>query len=169
VVLVSDWFYGKLFVVYTHHDLFWSNQAFVFSVPVQRIVDALLVYAYLNKEARKNLTAYLMDDRGWDFISENYNFLERYWLRLGVVEYQQKTIANDPSVIQKRQEFISSLSSDFKKFADKPDPIKGLLKKYGVNYIVWDKNKNPAWDLSSLTGLKELVNYNDIHLYQLLN
>jgi len=42
-----------------------------------------------------------------------------------------------------------------------------ILNQRGVNYIIWDKNKNPEWDLSFIKNLKEIVSYNGIFLYQI--
>ncbi|MBI5728700.1 MAG: hypothetical protein HY983_00435 [Candidatus Magasanikbacteria bacterium] len=177
VILDSQAFFAKYLIVYTRHDLFWHSQALVFNTPIERIIDALYVYAYLDKETRNDFVARLKrsdyesgpgdygDDRQYPFI---YRFLTSYWSGFSPNAYSFGLAAQNPVVMAKRDEGLSRLFDGYKKVASSQG-IMDILKKSEVNYIVWDRNQNPTWDLSFLKGkLQELVVSNGVYLYKVV-
>ena len=98
---------------------------------------------------------------------ESYISLESYESGLRFWDYNQKALAGDPYIISLRKIFLTELALEYRRIISKPNGIKNILKEAGVNYIVWDKNKNPEWDLSVISGLKEIVSLNNIYLYQI--
>ena len=154
-----------LFTIYTPHDLFWLNAAALSYLPIQRFKDALFVYAFLNKEARNNFTEYFTragdDGVGSSFYRALYRDLASYY------EYANKAADNKTSY-QGPQALADQLSQEYNDAVIKNDGIDGLLEKYGVSYIVWDKNLDPEWDLSFFGDrLKEITSFNNIYLYRL--
>ncbi|QQG42865.1 MAG: hypothetical protein HYW15_01505 [Candidatus Giovannonibacteria bacterium] len=150
VILSSELFYGEFFPVYTDHDLFWAMHAFNFATPIERMKDALYLYAYLDKEARGDFAGalYKIDAGG---VKKAYG---RHYSSIYTALSREKT--------------IDLLSGEYKKIVDNPEGIINILKKAEVNYIVWDKNTNPEWDLSPLANnLQEIAASNNIYLYAL--
>ncbi|MDP3935236.1 MAG: hypothetical protein Q8Q46_03415 [Candidatus Giovannonibacteria bacterium] len=135
----------SLFAIYTPHDLFWHSFATYNDIPLERFEDAFFVYTYLNKEARDDFI-------GWAPRSEIYKYIEGYNSSLNNDEYR-----------------LANLSKKYDQLRAKPAGIEKLLAKYGVRYIVWDKNKHPEWDLSSIKNLKEAAVFNNIYLYKIEN
>jgi hypothetical protein len=178
VILSSQHFFGQYLIVYTQHDLFWHSQALVFNTPLERITGALYVYMYLDKEARNDFVPRLKrigtepeasdygDNRQYPII---YRFLSGYWSGFSANAYSLGLQAQDSAVLAKRDEGISRLFEGYKKAASNPQGIIDILKSSDVNYIVWDKNKNPTWDLSFLSSLlQEVVVSNGIYLYKIV-
>ncbi|KKT57848.1 MAG: hypothetical protein UW81_C0004G0021 [Candidatus Giovannonibacteria bacterium GW2011_GWC2_44_9] len=179
VILASDGLYRVLLTVYTSHDLFWNETVDVFNTPLKRFKEALYVYLFLNKKSRNDFTGYinkLMSPgapqpsaayRSIYYDIESYISLESYESGLRFWDYNQKALAGDPYIISLRKIFLTELALEYRRIISKPNGIKNILKEAGVNYIVWDKNKNPEWDLSVISGLKEIVSLNNIYLYQI--
>ncbi|MDD4271844.1 MAG: hypothetical protein PHF50_03490 [Patescibacteria group bacterium] len=160
-----------LFTIYTSHDLFWHSAAFLSLVPVQRYEEALFVYLYLNKEARNDFKGYLekiSDNKAPEsFYQALYRDLEGYQSGYSLYEYDDKVANDDKELSLKRPMIIEQLDKKYNE-AIKDNGINKILKKYGVNYIVWDKNKNPEWDLSFMGDkIKEVVSFNNIYLYRI--
>ncbi|OGF64225.1 hypothetical protein A2661_00575 [Candidatus Giovannonibacteria bacterium RIFCSPHIGHO2_01_FULL_45_24] len=175
VVLASSLPYAMLFPVYTHHDLFWGHAtALVYNTPMERITDSLYVYMYLDKDARDNFLGRLRDvdagygvggEWGTSFYPLIYFFVAGFNSGFDYEEYGFRLAKGDPAVIKSRAEMSALLFREYQKVAS-PEGIAGILKKGEVNYIVWDKNKNPEWDLSPLSeNLREVAASNNIYLY----
>lgn len=169
VVLASNDDNGYMVTIFTVHDLFWHNAAVAFNTPRERVQDALFAYLFLNKNARNNISQYLsqaLADQD-NALSDKVIFqaIEGSGSGLSYDEYITKATANDPALLLARGKLLPTLAAAYKKIAT-ADGISMLLKKYGVNYILWDKNKNPEWDLSVVRGLAEVSAVHDIHLYK---
>ena len=171
VVLAADETVSLLFTVYTPHDLFWFDSAAWDGVPMEHIKDVLFMYLYLNKDARGDAENYLNtilnDQNNNSFYKNIYLLIEGYSSGLDYDVYLNK-IANGMEITKKhREETITFLSKGYKDFIKNPDNIQSLLQKYYVNYIVWDKNKHPEWDLSVMPNLKQVIVSDNIYLYNL--
>lgn len=171
-VIFTDQANGFLFTIYTRHDLFWSNIAAISRLPEQRMKDALYIYYFLNKEARNDFSGYLAklaaDNRArGTYYQILYRNLEGLHSGYDYYAYQKKLVNNDGALVAGREKMISQLTKEYEETVLKDNGINKILKKYGVNYLVWDKNKNPEWDLSGLADLNEATNNNNIYLYSL--
>ncbi len=163
-----------LFTIYTPHDLFWQHSATFSRVPIQRFKDVLFVYYYLNKQARNNFGDYLanigQDIKGrGTYYKLFFRDLEGYWSGYDYYAYTKKIKKADEELARRRPAIISQLNNEYTETVLKDNGINKVLKKYEINYLVWDKNKNPEWDLSGIEGLKLLYSYNNIYLYSLTN
>ena len=170
-VILSAETNGHLLTTFTSHDLFWQSTASLSRITTERFKDALFVYLYLNKESRNDLAGYLakIGDNGapWSYYQDLFRNLEGYWSGYDYYEYHDKIKKNDQELNRKRPEIIDQLNKEYNETVLKNGGFDKLLKKYGVNYVVWDKNKNPEWDISVIPGLKQLIKSNDIYLYEL--
>ncbi|KKU07743.1 MAG: hypothetical protein UX10_C0006G0014 [Candidatus Magasanikbacteria bacterium GW2011_GWA2_45_39] len=181
VILAADNFNQYLFTVFTPHDLFWARGFLVVNVPLEeRTKDALFVYMYLNREARVHFVAYLTsqlkEPSKLAIYSENpiwfyggiYETLEGYKSGMQYYDYQNSVSdgLGGREIQEKRPLLLESLAKEYDLLAKHPEGILQLFKKYGINYIVWDKNKNSEWDLGFIQ--KELVvESHNIFLYHI--
>ncbi|OGF62472.1 hypothetical protein A2926_01960 [Candidatus Giovannonibacteria bacterium RIFCSPLOWO2_01_FULL_44_40] len=138
VILAADDYLAYLFTIYTRHDLFWHTGATATVMPMSRFYDTLYVYAYLSKNP--------LADPSYKQI---YQHIKGFESGLDYYDYISK--ATGVAEIIKPQIDANN-----------------LLKKYGVNYIVWDKNRNPEWDLSFIKNLRPVTSYNNIYLFQIM-
>lgn len=168
-VILSTRDISLLFTIYTPHDLFWHNAATLTNIPLQRIKDAFFVYAYLNKEARNNFSGYIIqmmaDDNNNSYLKSDYRDIEGFWSGYDYYAYINKI--HDQEFKLKSLDIINRLNKEYNEVMLKNDGINKLLKQYEVNYVVWDKNINPELDLSGIKGLKQILVYNNIYLYNI--
>lgn len=161
-----------LFTIYTPHDLFWHHSANFNNVPIQRFKDVLFTYYYLNREARNNFKGYLEkigEDRSvrGSYYKSIFRNLDGYWSGYDYYTYRDKIVAGDKALSEKRVGLIDELSKEYGETILKENGFNELLKKYAVNYFVWDKNKHPEWDISAIAGLKQVFSYYNIYVYEL--
>lgn len=171
VVFAADEWPAHLISIYTPHDLFWHKFAALNNNQVERIRDALFAHMYLNKDARGNFTDYIngemRDLAKYSYYRDLYQHLEGYWSGFDFYEYQRRVAQGDELIADKRQKIISDLAREYEAMTRDGDNIKNILKKYGVNYILWDKNRQPEWDLSFMK-LRPLLAHNNIYLYEVI-
>jgi len=173
-VILADQVNVFLFTIYTAHDLFWQNSASIHKVPIQRHKDALFVYYYLNTEIRNDFKGYL-EKVGKDqkvrgsYYKVFFRNLEGYWSGYDYYDYRKKIAAGDEVLTKQRPEIIDRLYREYNETILKDNGINKILKKYGIEYIVWDKNNNPEWDLEGIEGVEELMSNNNIYLYSIVN
>lgn len=156
VILASNQFYAGLFTTYTDHDLFWQHQALVYNTSIETLRDALYVYLYLNQDSRDNFLAY-----AHDVTTPNNDYKDMY---LSLRRYY----TDSSSPVKERlteEDFDEQIADDYGTVTQKPGGITDILRAHEVNYIVWDKNTNPEWDLSRIAGLTELLSSHNIYLY----
>lgn len=173
VILAPDGLNGLLFSIYTKHDLFWNS---IFApqchTPLSTFKDALFVYSYLNKESRNDFRGYYQEkmdshDRA-PYHQYIYSFIEGYQSGFDWEEYNKKFDADDKFLLEKRKSLLDQMVKEYDNATAQGSDIVPLLKKYEVEYVVWDRNKSPEWDLSFLQPLlTELVSANNIYLYRL--
>lgn len=171
VILTDGDLSSHLLTIYTSHDLFWQGFANMNDNPIQRFKDALFVSLYLNKDTRNNFVNYLYavmaDTNCNSYYKWFYVDLEGYWSGLEFFDYKAAFEANNGILVETRQKTISTLFQEYSTLISESDNIKELIRKYGVNYVVWDRNYHPEWDLSVISGLKEVISSNNIYLYQI--
>lgn len=143
VILASDPFYELLFIVYTPHDLFWHGMALAFNTPGSAIRDAFIAYRSLNKSLRAEPL---------DYAGSNAQPPGQYKeLYISFKHYIVTILGKDEDA------FYRALAA--------PEDVADILKRHKVKYVVWDKNRNPEWDLSILRGLREVLAYRNIYVY----
>ncbi len=171
VILAEDDASAYLFTIYTSHDLFWHSVGTVHTTPIRRFKDALFVYSYLNKLSRHNFSGYLTSELGHpdrpSLYKELYTNLEGYWSGLEYYTYRNKLVNFDPEILQKRAATLASLSREYTALAKDPKNILNVLRAYHVDYIVWDKNIHPEWDLAFIPHLEKVVAAGMITLYKI--
>jgi hypothetical protein len=181
-ILASDKFYPMMFLVFTNHDLFWSHYATSFNTTLKRFRDAFFVYSYINKNARKNIETFYINAMDNEtektkishYLSRPEYYYDVLYSQLETLQYNifDKTFkaGRDKSgnaIIsgEMRQKFLENLNKEYKKITDSENGITDILKSDGVRYIVWDKVRQPEWDLSVIKGIKKVFSVNNIEIY----
>ena len=171
VILAADDQFECLFTIYTNHDLFWNSAATLSDIPVDRISDALYIYIYLNKEARDDFSGYInrvmKNEESQSFYKDLYKTIEGYQSGFDFYQYNNRSARQDEIIIKQRKELIAVLSAEYESLFEDSNSISSLLNKYKINYIVWDKNNYPEWDLSFIDNKEEIISNNNIILYKL--
>ena len=171
VILAADDPRAYLFTIYTSHDLFWHHAATQTNTSLSRFKDALFVYMYLNTKSRSDFSGYIhafmTGGENGSFYKNIYMNIEGFKSGLDYYEYDRALTLNDPVLDEKRQNLIGELSREYNFIADQKDGIVNILKKYDVQYIAWDRNQYPEWDLSFLDEAKKIMVSSNIILYRL--
>lgn len=171
VVLAADDDPELLITVYTPHDLFWQWSLARFNDnPLARHRDALLVYLYLNKDARADPAAFLnrllREKENPSFYQQIYQGIEGFYSGFGLDDYYIRLDQNDPALLQKRRQLIDSLVKEYTALIKDHDVVEKLLTRYDVGWVLWDKNRQPEWDLRVLRGLKAVSSHRGIFLFE---
>ncbi|MDP2684185.1 MAG: hypothetical protein Q8P20_03945 [bacterium] len=171
VILTSDDYYAYLFTIFTPHDLFWQGVATQTDTSIDRFKDALYIYMYLNSDARVDFKGYIDTVMTDKTINNPYKWtyahIEGYASGLDYYTYTAKMNRNDEDILRNRSSVLDPLVEGYNILASTENGPIDLIKKYGVNYIVWNKNLYPEWDLSFIKEKEELISYNNIFLYKI--
>ena len=170
VILAGNDHYAYLLTIYTPHNLFWHYSASQSDVHLDRFSDALYIYMYLNDEAKNGFKDYInrimIDDNINNSYKHLYKDIEGYTSGLDYYEYSAKANKNDEEILLHRPSVLDSLVENYNTLVSTENGPINLIKKYGVNYIVWNKDLYPEWDLSFIEDKEEIISYNNIILYR---
>lgn len=171
VVLAVNGSLSYLVTIYTPHDIFWHSFATLNDNELQRFRDTLYVYLFFNKEARDDFSGYLnkvmSDNQHASIYKDSYKNIEGYQSGFYFYDYNDRLTRGDSLILKKREQILPVLAAEYEALAKNPRNIEGLLKQYGVNYIIWDKNRHPEWDLSFISNLQEVISNDNIYLYKI--
>ena len=132
----------------THANVYYTSNALYTLVPTERLLHAYLAYAFLDGVPREDIQDYLNTRRdeisGWAY-GYAYSF--------------QKGVCTGCFP----DEVIVNLTREYQNFSEQTFITE--LKKYPVDYLVWDKKNDPAWRMDHL-GLELVNSFGDIALYR---
>lgn len=149
VVFANDEF-SNLLPVYTSNNPYYSGYASYYaSNPKDRRLHAVNVYYFLNYR-----------DKDIIEFSKRKEELGRYALNL--VYYRDKCGRGDCYP----DELLEEMKNSYKQFGE--ISFEEQLKKYKVDYFVWDQNKNPEWKIDDLLNLELITSYNNIYLFKVI-
>ena len=152
--------YPLLVVDYTDHDTFWVPAAITSAFSPDHLQDALLVYLYLNKNARWDPVGYLRSALG---ASEP----EAYRSGIPLATYRLSFPQTDASILAAREPFLKGIGAAYHSRMTSSYAVRTLLSESGVTYVLWDTRQYPEWDLSPLGPLTVLATSTDLVLYSL--
>ncbi len=169
-ILAPDNLEGILFPISTKHDLFWNSTfASYTNTSFDRYKDALFVYTYLDIDSRKDFAKYykriLESDTEISDKKAPYLFIEGYLSGVDYVTFDKKR-NSDKDLAANSKRVISELDKEYQNFLH--NQLSYYLVKYNIKYLIWDRNKNPKWDLSVIKNLRLRLRNNGIFLYEVL-
>ncbi len=172
VILAADSHLESLFTIFTNHDLFWQAAGPLYGMPIDRMKETLFVYSYLNKNSRYYFSGFLRTrldhQKEPSMYLDLYQNLEGYWSGLDYYDYYYRSVRREPFVLAHREKTMSRLEEEYTQLVRDEKNINDILKKFGVNYLLWDRNRQPEWDLSFLgSEIHLLLDHNNISLYRI--
>lgn len=151
VVLGNDDFSGIL-PAYTDNNAYYASYVVYYpTTPLDRRLWAVDVYYYLNYRDKKDIDQEFKNRK-----------VELGALALPLVNYRNDCGSYDCYP----DEFLQKMIDGYKIFAK--NSFEENLKKYRIDYVVWDRNKNPEWNLGEFDFLQLIYSVNNINLYKLI-
>jgi hypothetical protein len=164
--------YTFLITIYTDHDLYWIPAAELHVFPTERLLESLEVHLALNRDARADPVAYL-ESALFDTSQHNeyeylYEELEGFHSGLDYYAYQRALSSGEVSFGGVRERLLQEVGERYEKDFS-PAQVRALLKERGVQYVLWDAEAYPEWDLSILGRLTVLEKSGPLTLYKVEN
>lgn len=148
VVFSSDSFVNMVPAL-THNNVYYYGTGIYTLISDERLFDTYLAGVYLENINKDDISIYLHDH---EYNISGYVFGYRYAFQKGVCS------SCVPS------ETLNLLAQKYKEISD--DNFIEFLKKYPIDYIVWDKKINPNWNLDRF-NLEKIKDFNDLVVYQI--
>lgn len=143
--------------VYTSNNVFYSRYANLFIISDEEVEERFILNNFFEKFGR-------------DFVVENersiwgVRYIDRYgdavqankWRKLLNFKLKDETRLPEGEI-----ERILTKAGEIQR-----DPFDKNLKKYRVDYFIWDKNKNPSWNLKKL-DLEPVYDFENIYIFKI--
>ena len=133
---------------YTRHDVYYGNDLSNSLISEERFKHTLYIYFYLDGVSKDSARDYFYDKR--DFVGAEI-FGQHYRMKNGCYGCFPDSI-------------LDGLISEYQYFLKKD--FTGQLKEYVVDYVIWDKQKNPGWRLDRFFN-KKLYEKDNIVIYSI--
>jgi hypothetical protein len=148
---------SSLIPVYTSNNVYSNGLAGLHFMPTQELQERFVINHYWDEMDKEYVIIHKFSVWGSYYqtlydINQTKNKLRR-WLMLPQKEY----VKIPPEDINEFLEFAHDIKS--KDFASQ-------LKKYRVDYLLWDKLKDPHWKIEEQAFLMPLVEMNNIVIYK---
>ena len=162
--------YRMLTTIYTDDDNYWSPSATQYVFAVERYKEVLLVYLYINEEARMDPVSYLtrvLKEPEFSAYGDMYEELEGFTSGVPLQTYRTPLPHEDPLILATRKTYLPEVGEAYRTLIHDPRTVRKILEDQGVRYILWDQRKYPEWDLSVLEPLTLIATSTDLVLYSL--
>ncbi|MBI2625267.1 MAG: hypothetical protein HYW70_02960 [Candidatus Nealsonbacteria bacterium] len=149
-VVLADSDPSNFISIYTPLNLFYASPAhYYLSAPDERVLESIFLFYRLEGLAGREAKEFFLQDKEREYISRSvYN------------EYYKEKLGDTAAI---PDEVIISFAEKYKKFL--LVPLEKILKRYKVNYVVWDKKKHPFWQLDQYQFLKPAYEIEDFKIY----
>lgn len=150
-VVYADWTNSEFVPVYTKDSVYSSYHAPTYPVPLERLEHNYFVYMYLEGVTKDQTSAYFRNETNRNQAGQ-FIFEGQYYRALcGSFGCFPDSILED--LIAKYKNFLN-------------DDFETNLEKYKIDYVFWDKNKEPRWHLEKYAFLKPVLSNGGIILYR---
>ncbi len=148
-VVYSNDIISEFIPVYTHNNVYWAPHSVEYVlVPIERNIHNYFSLIRINGVEPEEVKEYFYNNRG-----EVGKLVHgcQYWKNsCGTCTCMPNKVLDD--LVNEYTESYDTTISEY-------------LKKYRLDYILWDKNKNPGWDLTGV-DVESVFSQNNIVLYQ---
>ena len=156
VVYANEEISGKV-PVYTRNNVFYSRYANLFIMPDAEVEERFILNNFFEEFDK-------------DFVVKNeraifgVRYIDRYgdavqankWRKLAGLKLKDETRLPENEI-----EKVLTQAGEIQR-----SPFDKSLKKYQVDYFVWDKNKDPNWNLEKL-DLEPVYNFENIYVFKI--
>lgn len=139
--------------IYTHDNSYISAWGQLYLVPEERFYDMAFIKFYLDGVNEKNIDIYFSRDRRFVRI-----------LSLGYYKMRVGECADAQCITDEDKEKIKEKYLDFYKNAD----IEKFLKKYKLDYVVWDPGRQPFWNIDKYKIFSFVKEISGVKIYKVL-
>jgi len=152
-VVYSDYYLSDFIPAFTHNNVYWANPIqYNATTPLVRVLDNYFIYIKVNFDIDQNeIRSYLQEHK------EEVSYLV---LSFKVIEAQC-----GGNRICYPDEILDFLAERYKKFLQLP--LEEQIKKYRLDYLVWDYNKYPNIFLEVDKSFKQVYEHNNIIIYNI--
>ncbi len=151
-VVMADGDLNTNLSIYTKNNNYFSRWGEFYLTPMERFENRLFARLYLGGARENNINEYVN--------SQNKDVYEilfgRYRLRKGLCK--PDCFSEDDFNILKNKYLDLIRSFDFEEY----------LKKYKLDYALWDIENNPRWNLDSFPFMKFVTEFNGIRIYKVI-
>lgn len=141
-------------VIYTPLDVFYHRSAiYTLSAARERLLDTLFTFYRLRGISNEEAREVFFSERG--FVSANIYGMH---YKEAVGSYEDIPDEELEDIIEL---YIKTLNTPT------PEWLNEVWQKYEVEYIVWDKLKDPLWQLDKYSFLKKEVTLGDLTVYSI--
>jgi len=148
----------ELVPVYTSQNVFSSPHGILFFLSDEEALNRYIINHYYDTfttdyivlNHRKMLGGYYINKYG------QKNSVNKVKKILGLKQDENNLVPIE--IIEK----IKKKSSEMKSVS-----FEKLVRTYKVDYIVWDKNKNPEWNINKIKTLEKVFSHENIYIYKI--
>jgi hypothetical protein len=149
---------SELIPVYTANNVYYSPFGILFFLSDKEAIYRYIISHYFDKFDRDYITKWQRWMFGGYYINEYGHNMSKNKLKkiLGLKQEEYALLPeNVITNIQNEAEEIQEL------------PFEEALKKYRVDYVIWDKNKNSEWKMDKFKFIEQVYLYNNIYVYKI--
>ncbi|MFA6304881.1 MAG: hypothetical protein WCV73_00135 [Patescibacteria group bacterium] len=143
--------------IYTSNNVFYNQTCSLFFVSDAEVQERFAINQYFNPISENDLLKFERSIWGTRYIN--------YWAHEQSKNKLRKIFlipAHDyPRIPETEIVRIGSLINEVKK-----SDFRDVLKKYQVDYLIWDKNKDPHWQLDRYDFLKTVYSSENFEIFQ---
>lgn len=151
-VILADGDLNVNLAIYTSNNNYFSRWGEFYLIPHERFLDRLYARLYLNGASKENIGDFLTGEN-----KDVYEVLYgRYRLRKGLC---QNGCFNKDEIDAMKKDYLDFIQDiNFENF----------LKKYRLDYAIWDMKNNPKWNLDQYEFMKFITEVNNVKIYKII-
>lgn len=121
---------SELISAYSSGNVYYNGTSLYTLVPRRRLLDSYLVHLYLAGVPQDNIAEYIVRDEA-RIIAVAYGYTFSF------------LPTSCPCIDSDTREYLIATYQHIS-----PDTFLSFLKRYPVDYIIWEPDKNPTWDIA---------------------
>jgi hypothetical protein len=156
-VVLSDKEVSLYIPVYTHNNVYFHQHAFYYPGSDREVFERAILYNFFNKNFFNDGVYGMSADKRIIWTQAAMNEYNTHWLyRLLGWRYQSNYS------LEKEKMMVEQVGAELleKKFGI------GALNKFRLDYIIWDKNLNPDWDVLKYKELQKVFEVNNVIIFR---
>lgn len=152
-VVYSDELLSQLIPVYTHNDVYSALHMSVYPIPLERLKHNYFIYMYLEGVREQGVRAYLYDEENRSRLGQHL-FEGQFW-RATCGSFGCFPDATLDYIIQEYRNFLKT-------------PFEKNLKKYRVDFVMWDMRREPEWGMDKYKFLEKIPGEGETSLWRVI-